>query len=69
MQADLPAALAPPLNPATRQPITPDMLEPIFPREIIRQEVSTQKHIPIPEEVREAYIRLGRPTPLYRARR
>ena len=69
IQADLPRPLDPPLNPATRQPITPDMFEPLFPKEIIRQEVSSQKYIPIPEEVREAFLRLGRPTPLYRAKR
>jgi len=50
-------------------PITPDALKPIFPMEIIRQEVSTQKTIAIPDEVREAYLKLGRPTPLYRAKK
>lgn len=69
IQADLKRPLDPPLNPATRQPISPGMLEAIFPKEIIRQEVSQQKHVAVPEEVREAYLRLGRPTPLYRAKR
>ena len=66
---DLPAPLPPPLNPATREPIGPDALAPIFPKEIIRQEVSQNRTEPIPEELREAYLRLGRPTPLYRAKR
>ncbi|HEY4704755.1 MAG TPA: TrpB-like pyridoxal phosphate-dependent enzyme [Thermoplasmata archaeon] len=66
---DLPSPLPPPLNPATREPIGPEALAPIFPREIIRQEVSRNREEPIPEELREAYIRLGRPTPLFRAKR
>jgi tryptophan synthase beta chain len=57
------------LNPATREPIGPEALAPIFPKEIIRQEVSQNPREPIPEEVREAYLRLGRPTPLFRATR
>src|SRR5256712_8269634 len=65
----LPAPLPPPLTPATREPIGPDALAPIFPKEIIRQEVSQNRTEPIPEELREAYLRLGRPTPLYRAKR
>src|SRR3990170_1760646 len=66
---DLPVPLPPPLNPATREPIGPDALAPIFPKEIIRQELSQNRFEPIPEEIREAYLRLGRPTPLYRATR
>ncbi|TDA29744.1 MAG: TrpB-like pyridoxal phosphate-dependent enzyme [Hadesarchaea archaeon] len=66
IQADLPTPLDPPLHPATWQPVKPEDLEPIFPRELIRQEVSRERWIPIPEEVREVY-RLWRPTPLYRA--
>jgi len=46
---DLPAPLPPPLNPATREPIGPDALAPIFPKEIIRQEVSQNRTEPIPE--------------------
>jgi tryptophan synthase beta chain len=68
IQADLPTPLPPPLNPATGEPITPDMLRRIFPMELIRQEVSQERYIQIPEEVREVY-RVWRPTPLYRARR
>ncbi|MBX6762624.1 MAG: TrpB-like pyridoxal phosphate-dependent enzyme [Rubrobacteraceae bacterium] len=66
--ADLPFALEPPLDPATRKPVGPEALAAIFPEEIIRQEVSTERYIPIPEEVREIYS-LWRPTPMFRARR
>jgi tryptophan synthase beta chain len=66
--ADLPFALNPPLNPETREPVGPEALAPIFPEAIVLQEVSTERYIPIPEEVRGVYA-LWRPTPLYRARR
>ncbi len=66
---DLPAQLPPPLDPKTLQPVSPEALLRLFAKECLRQEVSTQEHIPIPEEVREAYVRLGRPTPLQRAKR
>ena len=65
---DLPFGLAPPLNPATREPVGPEAFSEIFPEEIIRQEVATDSYVPIPEEVREIYA-LWRPTPLFRARR
>lgn len=65
---DLPRQLPPPLNPATGKPIGPKDLAPIFPMELIKQEVSQDRWIDIPEEVRDVY-RLWRPTPLYRARR
>src|ERR687894_50721 len=65
---DLPFELAPPLNPATREPVGPEAFAEIFPEEIIRQEVTTDSYVPIPEEVREIYA-LWRPTPLLRARR
>lgn len=68
IQVDLPTPLDPVLNPATGEPIGPEDLAPIFPMELIKQEVSTERWIPIPEEVRDVY-RLWRPTPLYRARR
>jgi tryptophan synthase beta chain len=66
--ADLP--LPPPsvLHPATRQPVGPDDLAPIFPMAVIQQEVSQEREIDIPEPVRQVY-RQWRPTPLYRARR
>ncbi|NOZ59109.1 MAG: TrpB-like pyridoxal phosphate-dependent enzyme [Euryarchaeota archaeon] len=67
--ADLPEPLPPPLDPKTKEPVKPEMLEVIFPKELIRQEVSQERYIRIPEEVREAYFQIGRPTPLYRARR
>ncbi len=63
---DLPSPLPPPLHPATKQPIGPEALAPLFPMELIKQEVSTERFIEIPEEVREVY-KMWRPTPLYRA--
>ncbi|MHC1610106.1 MAG: TrpB-like pyridoxal phosphate-dependent enzyme [Candidatus Methanospirareceae archaeon] len=68
IQADMPSPLDPPINPATKEPVKPEELAAIFPRGLIKQEMSTEKWIPIPEEVREIY-RLWRPTPLYRAKR
>lgn len=56
----------PPLHPGTRQPIGPEMLEPLFPMELIKQEVTGEKYVEIPDTVREAY-KLYRPTPMYRA--
>lgn len=69
IQHDLPEPLPPPLDPGTLQPMSPEPLLRLFAKECVMQEVSTQEFIPIPEEVREAYLRLGRPTPLYRATR
>lgn len=69
IQADLPEPLPPPLDPTTLKPIDPKLLERIFAKELIRQEVSTERYIKIPDEVLDAYLRLPRPTPLYRARR
>jgi len=63
---DLPKPLPPPIDPETREPIKPEKLEAIFPKELIRQEMSDERWIPIPDEVREIY-RLWRPTPLFRA--
>ncbi|MDP8939289.1 MAG: TrpB-like pyridoxal phosphate-dependent enzyme [Actinomycetota bacterium] len=65
---DLPFDLEPPLNPETREPVGPEAFAPIFPEEIIRQEVTGEPNVPIPDEVREIY-NLWRPTPLFRARR
>lgn len=64
--ADLPCPLPPVLNPATGKPVTPEDLIPIFPLSLIQQEVSTERYIPIPEEVLKIY-KMWRPTPLYRA--
>jgi tryptophan synthase beta chain len=66
--ADLPTPLPPPLHPGTGQPLGPADLAPLFPMELIKQEVSTERYIEIPEPVREIY-KLYRPTPLIRARR
>src|SRR5579864_9532721 len=65
---DLPKPLAPVLHPGTLKPIGPDDLAPLFPMSVILQEVSTQREIEIPEEVRQVYAQ-WRPSPLYRARR
>ncbi|KPL78951.1 tryptophan synthase subunit beta [Ornatilinea apprima] len=64
--ADSPAAPAPVLNPQTKEPVTPEFLSALFPMELIMQEVSSDRFIDIPEEVREIY-KLYRPTPLMRA--
>jgi tryptophan synthase beta chain len=68
LAADLPNPPPPVLHPGTHQPIGPDDLAPLFPMAVIAQEVSTERFIPIPEEVLAVY-RLWRPTPLYRAHR
>ncbi|HHB12577.1 MAG TPA: TrpB-like pyridoxal phosphate-dependent enzyme [Chromatiales bacterium] len=65
--ADMPNPPAPPLGPDGR-PVGPEALAAIFPPGLIEQEVSTERWIPIPEPVREAW-RLWRPSPLYRAYR
>jgi tryptophan synthase beta chain len=64
--ADLPEPLPPPLHPGTKEPIGPEMLAPLFPMELIRQEVSADRFVEIPEPVREVY-RTYRPSPLIRA--
>lgn len=53
-QADLTEPLPPPLDPATKQPINPQSLERIFAKELIRQEISSEHNITIPETVRDA---------------
>lgn len=58
----------PPLHPVTKKPVQAEDLMPIFPLELIKQEVSLEKVIEIPEEVREIY-KLYRPTPVFRAKR
>jgi tryptophan synthase beta chain len=58
----------PPLHPGTKEPVTPDLLAPLFPESLIMQEVSTEPWIDIPGEIIDIY-RLWRPTPLYRATR
>ena len=68
INADMPVPPAPVLHPGTKEPVTPDFLGALFPMELILQEVSGERYIEIPQEVREIY-KLWRPTPLYRARR
>lgn len=68
INADLPAPPHPVLHPGTKEPVTPEFLSVLFPMELIMQEVSAERYIDIPEEVREIY-KLWRPTPLIRARR
>ncbi len=66
--ADLKTPPPPVMHPGTGQPIGPQDLAPLFPMEIIKQEVSQERWIEIPDEVRDI-LRLWRPSPLYRARR
>ena len=66
IMADMPNKPLPPLHPGTKQPVGPQDLAPLFPMELIKQEVSMEQYIEIPEEVRDIY-RLWRPSPLYRA--
>ncbi|MBL9135156.1 MAG: TrpB-like pyridoxal phosphate-dependent enzyme [Verrucomicrobiales bacterium] len=68
IQADLPQPLPPVLHPGTKKPIGPDDLAPLFPEALIRQEVSLEREIEIPDPVRDIY-RQWRPSPLFRARR
>jgi tryptophan synthase beta chain len=64
--ADLPTPMPPPLHPGTNEPATPEMMEAIFPKAIIAQEMSSERFIEIPGEVREV-LSLWRPTPLMRS--
>jgi len=64
--ADMPTPMQPPLHPGTGQPVGPDDLAPIFPMNLIEQEVSTERWIDIPEEVLEV-LSIWRPAPLVRA--
>lgn len=66
--ADLPAPPAPVIHPGTRQPLQPEDLQPLFPDALIAQEMSAERDIPIPGEVRRI-LRQWRPSPLFRARR
>jgi tryptophan synthase beta chain len=68
INADSPVPPTPVLHPGTMEPVTPDFLSVLFPMDLILQEISTERFIEIPEEVREVY-KLYRPTPLLRARR
>jgi tryptophan synthase beta chain len=64
--ADSPVPATPVLHPGTLEPVTPDFLSVIFPMPLIEQEISQDRYVDIPEEVREIY-KLWRPTPLLRA--
>ena len=66
--ADLPTPPPPVLHPGTLQPVGPDDLAPLFPMDLIAQEVTTERYVDIPGAVLDIY-RLWRPSPLYRARR
>lgn len=66
IQADMPTPLKPPLNPVTKKPASPDDLAAIFPEEIIKQEMATERYIEIPEEVQRLYA-MWRPSPVFRA--
>ncbi|HZR20601.1 MAG TPA: TrpB-like pyridoxal phosphate-dependent enzyme [Verrucomicrobiae bacterium] len=66
LSSDFPQPLPPPLHPGTKQPIPPEALEAIFPKNLVQQEMSSERWIEIPEPVREIYA-LWRPTPLLRA--
>lgn len=66
IQADMPNPILPPLHPGTKKPIGPEDLAPLFPMELIKQEVSQERFIEIPDEVQNIY-KLYRPSPLYRA--
>ena len=68
INADMPVPPNPVLHPGTMEPVTPDFLSVLFPMELILQEISTDRFIDIPEEVRDVY-KLYRPTPLLRAAR
>ena len=64
--ADFPEPLPPPLHPGTKQPVSLEMMTAIFPENLVRQEMSAERWIEIPREVRDIYA-LWRPTPLLRA--
>ncbi len=68
IQPDLPEPMAPPLHPATGEPVGPEALTPIFPMELIKQEVTQEPWVEIPDEVQQVY-KLWRPSPLFRAHR
>lgn len=64
--ADMPTKPLPPLHPVTHEPIGPEMLAPLFPPALIEQEMTQERWVDIPDEVRDIY-RIWRPTPLIRA--
>src|SRR5258708_9120935 len=64
--ADFPEPLPPPLHPGTKQPVPPEALLAIFPENLVKQEVSPERWVEIPDAVRDIYV-LWRPTPFVRA--
>ncbi|MFD0673289.1 TrpB-like pyridoxal phosphate-dependent enzyme [Cohnella sp. GCM10027633] len=66
VMADMPNPLQPPIHPGTGQPTGPEDFQAIFPMELIRQEMTQERWVEIPDEVRELY-KIWRPTPMYRA--
>lgn len=66
LAADFPEPMPPPLHPGTRQPVTPDLMTAIFPENLVAQEMTAERDVEIPQEVRDVYS-LYRPTPLLRA--
>ncbi|RKL61990.1 TrpB-like pyridoxal phosphate-dependent enzyme [Thermoanaerobacteraceae bacterium SP2] len=68
IQADMPNPLQPPISPRTGEVMAPEELKVIFPEALLKQEMSRERFVEIPDEVREIY-RLWRPSPLFRARR
>src|SRR5438067_286682 len=65
---DMPGPLAPVIHPGTLKPVTPADMLPLFPGALLEQEMSPERWIRIPDEVRDVY-RLWRPTPLHCAHR
>ncbi|MHB1015119.1 MAG: TrpB-like pyridoxal phosphate-dependent enzyme, partial [Desulfurivibrionaceae bacterium] len=62
---DMPGGMPPPLNPLTKQPLTPDLMAPIFPMGLLEQEMSDKRWIDIPEEIQDIWS-IWRPSPLVR---
>ena len=69
IQADLPEPAPPLLHPATKEPLKPGLHPRIWAKELVSQEDSNERYVKIPSEVIGAYLRMPRPTPLFRARR
>lgn len=69
LQADISEPLPPLLHPGTKEPLSPSLNPRIWAEELVRQEDSKERYVMIPDEVRDAYLHLSRPTPLYRAKR
>ena len=66
---DLPEPCPPPLDPKTKAPAGPESLSKIFTKSLLAQEMSTERFIKIPEEIRSVYVNLSRPSPIIRAKR